>query len=341
MIFVFGGAYQGKLDYALQQFQKTQQDVYRCTRGNIQFNRPVIYGLEEFVLGCVEVGHEATDILIANAENLEDKIIIACDVSCGVVPMDKGQRAFREMMGRTMIYLSKQATEVHRVFCGLGQPIKISDPSPLSSDRKSYIHFIRHGLTEGNVKRWFYGWADIPLLAEGVEALQKLKKSDIYPPLSDADCYTSGLCRTEQTLETIYGPVSHKVVDDLKEINFGEWECKTFEDIKQEKLFDKWVNDKSGNFFYPNGDSINTFYDRVSRGLATLRGCHRIKELSHRHSGQDAISLVVCHGGVIAACMQNLFPNVETATFFDWIPDPGRGYTVFFQDGEPVSYEKI
>ena len=46
---------------------------------------------------------------------------------------------------------------------------------------KSCIHFIRHGLTEGNTKKWFYGWADVPLLAEGIAALEELKKEGLYP----------------------------------------------------------------------------------------------------------------------------------------------------------------
>jgi adenosyl cobinamide kinase/adenosyl cobinamide phosphate guanylyltransferase len=53
-----------------------------------------------------------------------DKIFIACDVSQGLVPMDATDRAFREMMGRTLLHLSKAADEVHRVFCGIGQRLK-------------------------------------------------------------------------------------------------------------------------------------------------------------------------------------------------------------------------
>ena len=204
----------------------------------------------------------------------------------------------------------------------------------------SYIHFIRHGLTEGNLKKWFYGWADGPLLEEGAAALKKLKDDGIYPFPADADYYTSGMLRTEQTLNAIYGPVPHRVISQLKEINFGGWECKTFEELKKENGFDRWINDKTGSFSYPGGDSILTFYSRVKEGLTELTGYHRIKELSHRHSGKDAVSVMICHGGVIAACMQQMFPQ-EQENFYNWIPDPGRGYTVFFQNSDPVSYKKI
>lgn len=205
---------------------------------------------------------------------------------------------------------------------------------------KSCIHFIRHGLTEGNTKKWFYGWADVPLLEEGVLALSELKDSGVYPALEDADCYTSGMLRTEQTLEILYGSVPHRIIPQLKEINFGDWECKTFEELKQEEGFDRWINDKTGSITYPGGDSILSFYERVQTGLTEVLGYHRIKELSHRHSGKDAVSIVICHGGVISACMQHMFPK-EKGNFYQWIPDPGRGYTVYFQNSDPVSYEKI
>ena len=40
---------------------------------------------------------------------------------------------------------------------------------------ESRIILIRHGITEGNKKRWFYGAADIPLSQEGREELIEQK----------------------------------------------------------------------------------------------------------------------------------------------------------------------
>lgn len=203
---------------------------------------------------------------------------------------------------------------------------------------KSYIHFIRHGITEGNAKRWFYGWADVPLLPEGIQTLQNLKAAGIYPPLADADCYTSGMLRTEQTLETIYGQVSHRQITAMKEMNFGDWECHTWEELKDIPNIINLLGDMSGTEAYPGGESPMGFRQRIYGGLEELRGYHRLKELSHRHSGQDAISIMVCHGGVISSCMNYMFPDKESS-FWQWLPEPGHGYTVYFEDGEPVNYE--
>ncbi len=206
---------------------------------------------------------------------------------------------------------------------------------------KSYIHFIRHGITEGNLKRWYYGSMDIPLAEEGLAAINELKAQAIYPPLKEAKCYTSGLIRTEQTLQAIYGDVPHETMPLLREMNFGAWEGKTFEELKSEKEFDAWVNTADGSFTFPGGgDSIDSFYARICEGLKELLGVHRLNELSHRHNGRDAVSIVVCHGGVIAAIMENLFPG-ERENFWQWIPDPGHGYTVYFENSDSAAYEQF
>ena len=206
---------------------------------------------------------------------------------------------------------------------------------------KSYIHFIRHGITEGIVSKWYYGSADLPLIEEGYEALRHFKDEGIYPSLGDADCYTSGMLRANQTLKAIYGDVPFKVIPLLREINFGNWECKTFEELQSEPEYEEWINNKEGSFHYPGGgDSVQTFYKRIRMGLKELCGYHRLKELSHRHSGLDAVSVVVCHGGTIAAAMEHWFPG-ERENFWQWNPATGRGFTVELKENAPFSYEAI
>ena len=125
MILIFGGAYQGKLEYALDNFNMTEKDVFHCKEEAVlDLSFKVINNLENFVMGCVKEGKEAKDLLLEYGEALEDKIIIVTDISQGIVPMDPVQRCWREMVGRTMLYLGGRAEKVIRVFCGLGQEIK-------------------------------------------------------------------------------------------------------------------------------------------------------------------------------------------------------------------------
>jgi alpha-ribazole phosphatase len=204
----------------------------------------------------------------------------------------------------------------------------------------SCIHFIRHGITEGILNKWYYGWEDMPLAPQGIENLQELKAKGIYPKLNNSDNYTSGMIRANQTLEVIWGDVPFTALPKLKELNFGEWECKTFDQLKELDGFEEWINDPSGNFRFPGGESPSEFHSRCDEGLKELIDLHRLQELSNKDTGKDSVSVIVCHGGVIASAMC-LFMNKPQNTFWDWVPDPGRGYTFYFEDGKVARYEPL
>ena len=126
MILVFGGAYQGKLEYVLETYDLSNDDVYRCDRESVQidYDKKVIYGLEKFVFACVKEGFDARELILRDMDKLDNKILIFDDISQGIVPLDKDERAWREASGRCMVALGKLADEVVRVFCGLGTKIK-------------------------------------------------------------------------------------------------------------------------------------------------------------------------------------------------------------------------
>ena len=76
----------------------------------------------------------------------------------------------------------------------------------------SCIHFIRHGITEGIVNKWYYGNADLPLIEDGINELNALKEQGIYPNTDKAVFYTSGMIRANQTLESIFGSKEYTVI---------------------------------------------------------------------------------------------------------------------------------
>ena len=145
MILIFGGAYQGKLGYAKDNFKtdrifscgdiKTGEDqksplmygidrFLREDRKKDSDRLCIICGLEDFVLECNEHGIEAADWFRKRRGSWQDMILIIEDRSQGIVPVDPEMRAAREMSGRLMTYLASEAEEVHRVFCGIGKRIK-------------------------------------------------------------------------------------------------------------------------------------------------------------------------------------------------------------------------
>lgn len=123
MILIFGGAFQGKLEYAKAHYKRGT--VCDCSDGRSpDFGADIICGIEAFVLQCAKAGVEAREHFEKNESLWQDKVLVVTDTSQGVVPIDKDVRAFREMNGRLMLYLAGRADSVVRVFCGIGKEIK-------------------------------------------------------------------------------------------------------------------------------------------------------------------------------------------------------------------------
>ena len=126
MIFIIGGSYQGKQQFACEEYGLSEEDFFICTEETreIDLSRRAITHIERFALGCVHRGEEPKAFWQQHRAELENKLLIADDVSCGVVPIDAAVRAWREATGRANNYLAQEAGHVWRVFCGLGMRLK-------------------------------------------------------------------------------------------------------------------------------------------------------------------------------------------------------------------------
>ena len=198
----------------------------------------------------------------------------------------------------------------------------------------SRIYMIRHGITEGNQKGWFYGSTDLPLTEEGREELRELVSQGYYPLLSkDTLFLTTGLKRTEETLEEIYGPRETEAVPELQEMNFGDYECYRFEEIENDPYFSSWLKDEDGVVRLPGGESRQDFSERIARGREAL--LEKSKEREEM--------FLVCHGGVVAELLDKMFPQ-ERDSMWQWLPQPGYGYLLEVEDGQPrmaIALEEI
>jgi hypothetical protein len=124
MRLIIGGAYQGKLDYAIKTYNLTDEDIFDCdSDGALKLKRCVCH-LERFSLYCVQNNLEPVDIFKKTESQWENSILICEDISAGVVPVDTVMRAWREANGRLLNWLSMRAETVTRLFCGLPQIIK-------------------------------------------------------------------------------------------------------------------------------------------------------------------------------------------------------------------------
>ncbi|MDD5922695.1 MAG: histidine phosphatase family protein [Eubacteriales bacterium] len=206
---------------------------------------------------------------------------------------------------------------------------------------KSEIILIRHGITEGNLRHWYYGWTDVPLLEEGRKELVRLRKEGIYPNvLEDAPVFRSEFKRTLETLRILYGDRKAKVVPELDEYNFGRFEAMTVDQFKDEPDFIRWKNDKTGTVPFAGGDSTESFRKRVGRGIRIVLDAHN-RYVSGKSTGSGCLrSLAVIHGGVISQMLRQMFPDLP-GTKYDWVPEPGLGFSVQIEGGKPVSFTEI
>ncbi len=133
MILIIGGAYQGKLEYAMKKYNLKENEVFNCKGMDIDLSKKVINDFENFIWFCSENKKEPLDVMENELLQLQksgkscsicDKIFICNDISQGVVPVESNVRNYRELSGRTLTKLASDADEVIRVFCGLECKIK-------------------------------------------------------------------------------------------------------------------------------------------------------------------------------------------------------------------------
>ena len=189
------------------------------------------------------------------------------------------------------------------------------------------LYLIRHGQTLANVTYTYCGRTDVPLSPEGEEKLAQLRLAGGYPDIAGLDVYTTGLLRTEQTLRILYGDVPHKLKRSFREMDFGEFEGKSYDELKDLPEYQAWINGDHMSNRCPGGESGNIMKSRVLRGLDAL-----LKK--------DRDALVVCHGGTIAMIFGHCFPD-SGLNWYEIQPPNGEGYLIEFEDGRPVRRERI
>ena len=187
---------------------------------------------------------------------------------------------------------------------------------------------LRHGLTEGNERRLYYGWTDLPLSPAGrAQAIERAATR----PLPPCGLYaTSGLVRTDETLRLLAGRGPDIALPDLREMHFGRFEMHSYDELKGDADYRRWIDDcmGPGAVRCPGGESQRQFRERV------LRGGNALLDMAWESA------LAVIHGGAIANLMGAWFPG-EGRGFYEWQPGPCAGYRVAFDGKAPISFEAI
>lgn len=146
------------------------------------------------------------------------------------------------------------------------------------------IFLLRHGDT--GRPGVYIGSSDICLSPEGTQqvcATGKLLRSQKFDRV-----LCSPLLRCRQSWQQLQLDLPLCVDGLLKEVDFGDWEGKSFTEIQGEnpEAVALWINDPHG-FSFPGGDSLADFYRRV----------HFVYQRLLEDDGKKI--LLITHGGII------------------------------------------
>lgn len=100
------------------------------------------------------------------------------------------------------------------------------------------IFFIRHGATEGNLRRRYIGRTDEPLCEAGIAQVKALQKRG----LSVDRLFVSPMLRTRQTADILFPKMHYTVVDGLIETDFGRFEGKSADKLSGDPAYQAWVD---------------------------------------------------------------------------------------------------
>lgn len=153
---------------------------------------------------------------------------------------------------------------------------------------KKELILIRHGETKWNKIKKYQGHMDIELNDWGRQQAEEAAKELVN---LDIDYFVSSdLIRAKETAEIIASFHDNRVLEyiELREMNFGDWEGKSFQEIQNENSLDfqKWLKDPV-KYSPPSGESLVEFQERV------LLGFNKILEKDNKRN------VIITHGGVI------------------------------------------
>lgn len=116
MELVIGGAYQGKLTWAMAAYGIAPEEVCDLAHGDPQEGFRCYTHLEALTL--------RDDAPERWLPLLSGGVVVCREIGCGVVPTEPEQRQWRERHGAFLQRLARDACHVTRVFCGLAEALK-------------------------------------------------------------------------------------------------------------------------------------------------------------------------------------------------------------------------
>ncbi len=171
------------------------------------------------------------------------------------------------------------------------------------------VYLIRHGATKGNTERRFVGSTDEPLTKESESALK-----DSRPFYPEADTvFVSPLKRCKETSFLLYPGQKQQIVQDFREIDFGDFEYGNAEELDWDPRYHDWI-ESGGTLAFPGGESREVFTERCCEAFKSV--CTDLKESSR--------AAFVVHGGTIMAILSRYAEPQRD--FYEWQVKNAEGF---------------
>lgn len=178
------------------------------------------------------------------------------------------------------------------------------------------IYLIRHGRTQANEKHLYCGSTDEPLSEKGISEARAIRY-----PLRPQTVYVSPMLRARQTAKLLFPEAEQQVVEGLQEMDFGRFERRSAEEMREDKDYQDWV-DSECSLPCPNGEDIKGFAKRISQALHAL--------VQQAIAQKEKELVIVAHGGSIMAAMASYArPSQE---YFHWFAPNCGGYKAHIQE---------
>ena len=165
--------------------------------------------------------------------------------------------------------------------------------------------------TNGNRDKKYIGWTDEPII-------MGMKTNKIT--YETKQIIGSDLIRCKQTADQLFSRVPYTGSENFRECSFGDWEQKTYNELKEDPQYRNWLDDPR-QVTPPNGESMETMESRVLP--AFLETVERLEQ-----------PIIVTHGGPIRFLLTT-FANIEKS-FWDWEVPHGCMHILHWTSKEAV-----
>ncbi|WP_051411505.1 bifunctional adenosylcobinamide kinase/adenosylcobinamide-phosphate guanylyltransferase [Ruminococcus flavefaciens] len=126
MRFITGGAYQDKKETACRLFGIKADEIINGSDCSIEesFSAACITDYHRLVSRLMDMGDDPVEFTQRLCRENSQCIIIMDEIGCGIVPMEKRERVYRENVGRSGCIIAAESDTVVRVICGIAEFLK-------------------------------------------------------------------------------------------------------------------------------------------------------------------------------------------------------------------------